>query len=64
MSDEIQRSEPAHQMSVTKKEASMLLEMTTQTAAKGPDAAVLASLHAMALEAVEAHAGDIIGLLK
>jgi hypothetical protein len=36
------------------KEAAMFLEMTNGTAAKGPDAHILASLHAMALEAVEA----------
>lgn len=41
-----------HALNFTMKEAAMFLEMTTQTAAKGPDAAVLASLHAMAQEAV------------
>jgi hypothetical protein len=43
-----------HALNFTAKEAAMLLEMTTQTAAKGPDAATLASLHAMAQEAVGA----------
>lgn len=48
------KSEKIHAISFTKKEAAMFLEMTSQTAAKGPDAATLASLHAMALEACEA----------
>jgi hypothetical protein len=48
------KSEIAHEISFTKKEAAMFLEMTTNTAAKGPDASTLASLHAMALEAVGA----------
>jgi hypothetical protein len=43
-----------HTLNFTQKEAAMLLEMTTQTAAKGPDAATLASLHAMAIEATDA----------
>lgn len=38
----------------TKQEAEMFLQMAQNTAAKGPDAHVLASLHAMAQEAVEA----------
>jgi hypothetical protein len=46
--------EKAYAIKLVQKEAAMLLEMTTQTAAKGPDAATLASLHAIALEAVEA----------
>lgn len=46
--------EKKHSLNFTKKEASMFLEMTTNTAAKGPDAAVLASLHAMAQAACEA----------
>jgi hypothetical protein len=46
--------EKTHTLSFTKKEAQMFAEMTAQTAAKGPDAATLASLHAMAIEAVEA----------
>jgi hypothetical protein len=48
------KSEKAHAISFTKKEAQMFFEMTSQTAAKGPDAATLASLHAMAQECVEA----------
>lgn len=43
-----------HALNFNKKEAAMFLEMTSQTAAKGPDAAVLASLHAMAQECVDA----------
>ena len=43
-----------HALYFEAKEAAMFLEMTSQTAAKGPDAATLASLHAMALEACEA----------
>lgn len=43
-----------YSLNFTAKEAAMFLEMTSQTAAKGPDAAVLASLHAMAIEAKEA----------
>jgi uncharacterized protein (DUF1778 family) len=46
--------EKTHSLNFTKKEADMFLEMTSQTAAKGPDAATLARLHAMALEACEA----------
>jgi hypothetical protein len=38
----------------TKKEADMFLAMTTETAAKGPSAYTLASLHAMAQEASDA----------
>lgn len=43
-----------HELRFSAKEAAMFLEMTSQTAAKGPDAATLARLHAMALEACEA----------
>jgi hypothetical protein len=46
--------EEKHSLKFTKKEAAMFLEMANQTAAKGPDAATLANLHAMAVEAVEA----------
>jgi hypothetical protein len=46
--------EKKHSLNFTEKEAAMFLEMTAGTAAKGPDAHILASLHAMALEAVEA----------
>ena len=43
-----------HALNFTKKEAALFLEMTTGSAVKGPDAATLASLHAMALDACEA----------
>lgn len=43
-----------HALYFDAKEAAMFLEMTAQTAAKGPEAATLASLHAMALEAYAA----------
>jgi hypothetical protein len=43
-----------HALNLTAKESAMFLEMCNGTAAKGPDAHVLASLYAMALEAVEA----------
>jgi len=54
MTDEIITLEKTHELKFNKKEASMFLEMTTGTAAKGPDAATLAALHAMAQEAVNA----------
>jgi hypothetical protein len=52
MIDDKIAEEKTHALSFTKKEADMFVEMTTNTAAKGPDAATLASLHAMAKEAV------------
>jgi hypothetical protein len=51
---DIKPVQKTHAINFTQKEAAMFLEMTTQTAAKGPDAATLASLHAMAQEACEA----------
>lgn len=53
MSDE-KETPKTHALNFTAKEAAMFLEMTIGTAAKGPDAATLASLHAMALEAIHA----------
>jgi hypothetical protein len=53
MTDE-KETPKTHALNFTKKEAAMFLEMTAGTAAKGPDAHILASLHAMAIEAVEA----------
>jgi hypothetical protein len=53
MTDE-KETPKTHALNFTAKESAMFLEMTSQTAAKGPDAAVLASLHAMAQEAVNA----------
>jgi hypothetical protein len=53
MSDE-KEAPKTHALNFTAKEAAMFLEMTIGTAAKGPDAATLASLHAMALEATHA----------